>query len=55
MEMLIDTYAKFIEEWGKQSRREPYEKAFIQVHKRNVKSEGLDLYKGDYLEGENAG
>ncbi len=34
MEMLIDTYAKFIEEWGKQSRREPYEKACMQVHKR---------------------
>ena len=34
MEMLIDTYAKFIEEWGKQLRREPYEKACMQVHKR---------------------
>ena len=34
MEMLIDTYAKFIEEWGKQSRREPYEKACMQVQKR---------------------
>ena len=34
MEMLIDTYAKFIEEWGKQSRREPCEKACMQVHKR---------------------
>lgn len=34
MEMLIDTYAKFIEEWGKQSRRAPYEKACMQVHKR---------------------
>lgn len=34
MEMLIDTYAKFIEEWGKQSRRELYEKACMQVHKR---------------------
>ena len=32
--MLIDTYAKFIEEWGKQLRREPYEKACMQVHKR---------------------
>ncbi|MFQ7489878.1 MAG: GTP pyrophosphokinase family protein [Lachnospiraceae bacterium] len=32
--MLIDTYAKFIEEWGKQSRRAPYEKACMQVHKR---------------------
>ena len=34
MEMIIDTYAKFIEEWEKEDRRLPYEKACKQVEER---------------------